>query len=179
MPAPNADAATAARTPAAPADENRFARLTPACLSKSEKSSVISLALNVLTSRRRPARAFAAPEDIQRFLRVKLGGRRDEVFGIVLLNTRHRLIRVVELFRGAVDGPSVRPGAVVREALNNNAAAAILYRNHPCGVAEPSEADRHIAERLGRALQLIDVRLLDHIVVTDGSFVSLAERGCI
>ena len=179
MPESNAVAVPAAPTPAAPAHENRFARLTPACLSRREKSSVIALALKVLTSRHRPRRAFAAPEDIQRFLRVKLGGRRDEVFGIVLLDTRHRLVRVVELFRGAVNAPSVRPRTVVREALNNNAAAAILYRNHPCGVAEPSEADRHIAERLGRALQLIDVRLLDHIVVTDGSFVSLAERGFI
>lgn len=133
----------------------------------------------MLRSRCRPNRAFAAPEDIQRFLRVKLGGRRDEVFGIVLLDTRHRLVRVVELFQGAVDRPSVRPGAVVQETLDNNAAAAILYRNHPSGVAEPSEADRHIADRIGRALELIDVRLLDHIVVTDGSFVSLAERGFI
>ena len=159
--------------------ENRFAALSPACLSKSEKSSVITLALNVLTSRCRPRRAFAAPEDIQRFLRVKLGGRRDEVFGIVLLDTRHRLIRVVELLQGTVDRAAVRPRAVVRETLENNAAAAILYRNHPSGVAEPSEADRHITQRIGRALELIDVRLLDHIVVTDGSFVSLAERGFI
>ncbi len=179
MPASNADAETEVRTPAATADENRFARLTPACLSKSEKSSVIALALNVLRSRCRPNRAFAAPEDIQRFLRVKLAGRRDEVFGIVLLDNRHRLIRVVELFQGAVDRPSVRPQAVVRETLNHNAAAAILYRNHPSGIAEPSEADRHITDRVGRALELIDVRLLDHIVVTDGSFVSLAERGFV
>ena len=179
MPASNADAAPVARTPDSPADENRFARLTPTCLSKSEKSSIIALALNVLRSRCRPNRAFAAPEDIQRFLRVKLGGRRDEVFGIVLLDTRHRLVRVVELLQGAFDGEAVRPRAVVRKTLDNNAAAAILYRNQASGVAEPSQADRHIAGKLGRALELIDVRLLDHIVVNDGSFVSLAERGLI
>ena len=179
MPASNADATQLAPTPAAPAEENRFARLTPACLSKREKSSVITLALNVLRSRCRSGRAFAAPEDIQRFLRAKLAGRRDEVFGIVLLDTRHRLVRVVELLQGALDGEAVRPRAVVRETLDNNAAAAILYRNQASGVAEPSEADRHIADRIGRALELIDVRLLDHIVVNDGSFVSLAERGLI
>ena len=179
MPASNADATPLVPTPAAPADKNRFARLTPACLSKSEKSSVISLALNVLRSRCRPNRAFAAPEDIQRFLRAKLAGRGNEVFGIVLLDTRHRLVRVVELLQGAFDGEAVHPRAVVRKTMDNNAAAAILYRNQASGVAEPSQADRHIAEKLGRALELIDVRLLDHIVVNDGSFVSLAERGFI
>ncbi len=167
----------ASNTP--PTAENRFAALSPACLSKSEKSSVVALALNVLSSRYRPGRAFTAPEDIQRFLRLKLSGRRNEVFGIVLLDTRHRLIRVVELFRGAVDWAAVSPRVVVQKALDNNAAAVVLFRNRPSGIAEPSGADRDIARKLGRALELIDVRLLDHIVVTDGSFVSLAERGCI
>ncbi len=133
----------------------------------------------MLSSRYRPGRAFTAPEDIQRFLRLKLSGRRNEVFGIVLLDTRHRLIRVVELFRGTVDWAAVSPRVVVRNALDNNAAAVVLFRNRPSGIAEPSGADRDIARKLGRALELIDVRLLDHIVVTDGSFVSLAERGCI
>lgn len=178
MPASNAAAAPAAPIPAVPSDENRFVRLTPACLSKSEKSSVVALALNVLTSRCRPRRAFAAPEDIERFLQLKLGGRRDEVFGIIFLDTRHRLIRVVELIQGAVDGAAVHTRVVVRKALDNNAAALVLFRNHP-GIAEPSEADRNIIQRLSRALELIDVRLLDHIVVTDGSYVSLAERGLI
>lgn len=86
MPASNADAAPAARTPAAPADRNRFARLTPACLSGSEKSSIVTLALGVLRSRCRPRRAFATPEDIERFLQVKLSGRRNEVFGILFLD---------------------------------------------------------------------------------------------
>ena len=73
-----------------PARENRFAELSPACLSKSEKSSVVALALKVLAARYRPGRAFSAPEDIQRFLRLKLSGRRNEVFGIIFLDTRHR-----------------------------------------------------------------------------------------
>lgn len=179
MPASNAAAAPAVRTPAVPSDENRFARLTPACLSKSEKSSVVALALNVLASRCRPGRAFAAPEDIERFLQMKLGGRRNAVFGIILLDTRHRLIRVVELIQGRVDGSAVHPRVVVRKALDNNAAAIVLFHQHASGIAEPSEADRKITERLGPALELIDVRLLDHIVVTDGSFVSLAERGFV
>ncbi len=179
MPASNAAAAPALRTPAAPADENRFARLTPASLSRSEKSSVIALALNVLTSRCRSGRVFAAPEDIERFLQVKLSGRPNEVFGILFLDTRNRLIRVVELLHGTVGRASIQPRVVVQKALENNAAAVVLFRNHPSGIAEPSEADRHITDRVGRALELLDVRLLDHIVLTDGSFVSLAERGFV
>ena len=162
-----------------PAEENRFAALSPASLSKSEKSSVVALALKVLSGRYRPGRTFSAPEDIQRFLRLKLSGRRNEVFGIIFLDTRHRLIRIVELFQGTVDGAAVYPRVVVQKALDNNAAAVVLFHNHPSGVAEPSEADRTITQKLSRALALVDVRLLDHLVVTDGAFVSLADRGWI
>ena len=179
MPASYAVAAPAARTPAAPANENRFAELTPACLSRSEKSSVISLALKVLSGRFRRGRSLNAPEEVQRFLRLKLSGRRNEVFGVIYLDTRHRLIRMAELFQGTIDGASIYPRVVIQKALDNNAAALILYHNHPSGVAEPSEADRGITLKLGRALALVDIRLLDHLVVTDGSFVSLAERGWI
>ena len=87
---------------AAPAKKNRFASLTPACLSKSEKSSLIELALSVLSLRYRPGRSFTSPEDIQGFLRLKLTGRRNEALGIVYLDTRHRLIEMEELFRGTV-----------------------------------------------------------------------------
>ena len=164
---------------AAPAGENRFQSLAPACLSRAEKSSVVKLALAVLSSRYRPGRAFTAPSDIEGFLRLKLTGRRNEVFGIIYLDTRHRLIKIEELFNGTVDGAAVYPRVVVQQALEKNAAAVVLFHNHPSGVAEPSEADRTITQKLSRALALIDVRLLDHLVVTDGSFVSLAERGWI
>ena len=163
----------------APSADNRFQSLTPASLSRTEKASVVKLALAVLTSRYRPGRAFTAPEDIEGFLRLKLTGRRNEVFGIIYLDTRHRLIKIEELFNGTVDGAAVYPRVVLQQALEKNAAAVILFHNHPSGVAEPSEADRGITQKLGRALALIDVRLLDHLVVTDGAFVSLAERGWI
>ena len=171
---PASEIANAARD-----DQNRFESLSPASLSRTEKSSVIKLALAVLTSRYRPGRAFTAPEDIEGFLRLKLTGRRNEVFGIIYLDTRHRLIKLEELFNGTVDGAAVYPRVVLQQALEKNAAAVILFHNHPSGVAEPSEADRGITQKLGRALALIDVRLLDHLVVTDGAFVSLAERGWI
>lgn len=163
----------------ATANENRFSALTHACLSKSEKSSVVKLALDVLSFRFRPGRPFTSPEDIQGFLRLKLSGRRAEVFGICYLDTRHRLIEIAELFHGTVDGATVYPRVVVQQALEKNAAAVVLFHNHPSGVAEPSEADRTITEKLGRALDLVDIRLLDHLVVTDGHYVSLAQRGWI
>ena len=171
---PASEIASAARD-----DQNRFESLSPASLSRTEKSSVVKLALAVLSSRYRPGRAFTAPEDIEGFLRLKLTGRRNEVFGIIYLDTRHRLIKLEELFNGTVDGAAVYPRVVLQQALEKNAAAVILFHNHPSGVAEPSEADRGITQKLGRALALIDVRLLDHLVVTDGAFVSLAERGWI
>ena len=173
---------TATRTAASSAaheNQDRFQALAPSSLSRTEKSSVVKLALAVLASRYRPGRAFTSPEDIEGFLRLKLTGRRNEVFGIVYLDTRHRLIKIEELFNGTVDGAAVYPRVVLQQALEKNAAAVILFHNHPSGVAEPSEADRGITQKLGRALALIDVRLLDHLVVTDGAFVSLAERGWI
>ena len=174
MPASNTAAATAA-----PARENRFASLTPSCLSSAEKSSLVSLALKVLSQRYRRGRVLNSPDEIEGFLRLKLSGRRNEVFGIIFLDCRHRLIRTVELFQGTVDGAAVYPRVVVQKALDHNAAAVVLYHNHPSGVAEPSEADRSITATLGRALALVEVRLLDHLVVTDGTYVSLAERGYI
>ena len=163
----------------APADDNRFQSLTPASLSRTEKSSVVTLALKVLSQRYRPGRSFTGPEDIEGFLRLKLTGRRNEVFGIIYLDTRHRLIEIAELFNGTVDGAAVYPRVVVQQALEKNAAAVVLFHNHPSGVAEPSEADRGITKKLDRALSLVDIRLLDHLVVTDGDVVSLAARGWI
>ena len=175
MPASKTAPATAART-----KKNRFASLTPACLSRSEKSSLIELALSVLALRYRPGRALSSPEDVHGFLRLKLTNRRNEVFGVIYLDTKHRFIDMEELFNGTVDGAAVYPRVVVQRALEKNAAALVIYHNHPgSGVADPSEADRGITLKLGRALALIDVRLLDHLVVTDSSFVSLAERGWI
>ena len=117
----------------APADDNRFQSLTPASLSRTEKSSVVTLALKVLSQRYRPGRSFTGPEDIEGFLRLKLTGRRNEVFGIIYLDTRHRLIEIAELFNGTVDGAAVYPRVVVQQALEKNAAAVVLFHNHPLG----------------------------------------------
>jgi DNA repair protein RadC len=102
-----------------------------------------------------------------------------ERFCCLFLDNRHRVLRFEELFRGTIDGTSVYPREVVKEALRVNAAAVILAHNHPSGVAEPSQADERITHRLKAALALVDIRLLDHLVVGDGRIVSLASRGLV
>jgi DNA repair protein RadC len=101
------------------------------------------------------------------------------VFCCLFLDTRHRLICFEELFRGTVDGASVHPREVVKQALARNAASVILAHNHPSGVAEPSHADEIITVRLRDALALVDIRVLDHLIVGDGACTSLAERGVV
>jgi len=121
--------------------------------------------------------ALQNPDDTRRYLRARLREYPYEVFACLFLDTRHRVIACEELFRGTVDGASVHPREVVRRALQHNAAALILAHNHPSGVAEPSQADRRITDRLRDALALVDIRVLDHIVVGDQESVSFAQRG--
>ncbi|MDX9768348.1 MAG: DNA repair protein RadC [Ectothiorhodospiraceae bacterium] len=122
--------------------------------------------------------ALTSPDDTRRYLAARLRDHPHEVFAILFLDNRHRVIAFEELFQGTIDGASVHPREVVRRVLAHNAAAVILAHNHPSGVAEPSAADARITQRLKDALALIDVRVLDHLIVGDES-VSLAERGLL
>ncbi|HET6473796.1 MAG TPA: DNA repair protein RadC [Pseudomonadales bacterium] len=122
---------------------------------------------------------FGASADVRRYLRARLGGRLREVFCAMFLDAQHRLIAFRELFLGTIDSAAVHPREVLREALSFNAAAVIFVHNHPSGVAEPSTSDMRITDRLRHALQLIDVRVLDHIVVSADATVSMAERGLL
>ena len=123
--------------------------------------------------------ALESPEATRRFLLVELRDLRHEVFACLFLDNRHRVLAFDILFRGTIDGASVHPREVVTEALRRNAAAVILTHNHPSGVAEPSDADRRITLRLRDTLALLDIRVLDHLIVGDGSCVSFAERGLL
>lgn len=118
-----------------------------------------------------------SPADTEAFLLARLRDLPHELFCCIYLDSRHRIIAFEELFRGTIDGTSVYPREVVKQALGCNAAAVILAHNHPSGVAEPSQADERITRRLKSALELVDIRLLDHLVVGDGSTTSLASRG--
>ncbi len=120
--------------------------------------------------------ALTSPKATREFLAARLRDYPFEVFAVLFLDNRHRVIAFEELFRGTIDGASVHPREVVRRVLYHNAAAVILAHNHPSGVAEPSRSDVSITRRLIDALALVDVRLLDHLIVAD-EIVSLAERG--
>jgi DNA repair protein RadC len=123
--------------------------------------------------------AVGSPQATREFLLAQLRDRPYEVFCCMHLDTRHRLIAFEELFRGTLDSASVHPREVVRQVMAHNSAALILAHNHPSGVAEPSRADELITQRLRESLALLDVRVLDHFVVGDGTCLSFAERGLI
>lgn len=123
--------------------------------------------------------ALTDPAATQHYLSARLRDYAFEVFACLFLDNRHRVIHFKELFRGTINGASVHPREVVRQTLEHNAAAVIFAHNHPSGVAEPSEADRQLTRRLQAALELIDVRVLDHIVIGDGECVAFSERGWI
>jgi DNA repair protein RadC len=120
-----------------------------------------------------------SPKATADFLCARLATREHETFTLIYLDARHRLIACDDLFRGTIDGASVHPREVVKEALRYNAAAVILAHNHPSGVAEPSTADELITRRLKDALALVDIRVLDHLIVAGATTLSFAERGLL
>ncbi len=122
---------------------------------------------------------LGSPRAARDYLVARLRDLEHEVFCCLYLDSRHRLTRCEELFRGTVDGASVHPREVVKQALARNATAVILAHNHPSGIAEPSQADEIITTRLRDALALVEIRLLDHLIVGDGQCTSLAEKGLI
>jgi DNA repair protein RadC len=120
-----------------------------------------------------------SPADTEAFLKSRMRHLGHELFCCLFLDNRHRVLRFDEMFRGTIDGTTVYPREVVKEALAVNAAAVILAHNHPSGVAEPSQADERITRRLKSALELVDIRLLDHLIIGDGRATSLASRGLV
>ncbi len=120
-----------------------------------------------------------APAAVRDCLRIHFAGREYESFVALWLDSQHRLITTVELFRGTLNQTSVYPREVVKAALRHNAAAVIFSHNHPSGVAEPSQSDRMLTDALKQALALVDVRVLDHFIVAGSQTMSFAERGLI
>ncbi|MCB1645451.1 MAG: DNA repair protein RadC [Pseudomonadales bacterium] len=123
--------------------------------------------------------AITDPDSTRRYLMTRLRGYSREVFACMYLDNQHRLIEYEELFFGTIDGASVHPREVVKRALGHNAAAVIFAHNHPSGIAEPSQADQRITERLKSSLLLVDIRVLDHMIVGDQEVMSFAERGLL
>jgi DNA repair protein RadC len=127
----------------------------------------------------RKGTSLTSPCASRSFLQLTLAESEHEVFLIIFLDNQHRVIKAEEMFRGTIDGASVYPREVVKAAIQNNAAAVVLAHNHPSGLSEPSDADKHITQRLKQALGLIDVRILDHFVVGAEGAYSFAEHGLI
>jgi DNA repair protein RadC len=147
--------------------------------SYAQLQAVMEIARRHLQEQMQRGNPLENPDATRQFLTSRLRHLPYEVFACLFLDNRHRVIDFEELFRGTIDGASVHPREVVRRALQHNAAAIILAHNHPSGIAEPSRADVQLTRRLVDALTLVDVRVLDHFVVGDGSGVSFAERGLI
>lgn len=122
---------------------------------------------------------ITAPKEMKRYLSMHFIGKQQEVFVVVFLDTRHRVLGIEEMFRGTIDSAEVHPREVVRAALRRNAAACVFAHNHPSGNPEPSTGDRSITARLKQALALVEIRVLDHLIVAERSIVSLAERGWV
>lgn len=120
---------------------------------------------------------LSSPEHVRHYLALKLSNLGNEVFAALFLDNRHRVIEYRELFFGTIDSAAVYPREVVKICLQLNGAAVIFAHNHPSGIAEPSDTDVSLTRKLTDALSLIDVRVLDHLVVGQGTMTSLAERG--
>ena len=143
----------------------------------SQLQAVLEMSRRHLAERLRRESALESPQAVRDYFKALLRHEPHEVFGCLFLDTRHRMLAFEALFRGSIDSASVYPRQVVKRALAHNAAAVIFCHNHPSGISEPSQADRTLTRRLIQALDLIEVRVLDHFIVGDGQPLSMVERG--
>ena len=143
------------------------------------EADILQMAQQLAMSRLSKGRALTEPKQVFSHLQTLLQYHEHEVFALLLLDSKHRVIAFREIFRGTLDAASVYPREVVKIALEHNAAAAILVHNHPSGDPEPSQADRALTTTLKNALNMVGTRILDHIVVGQEGCVSLAERGYV
>ena len=146
---------------------------------RAEIVAVLELARRALACQLQEKTIFSNPQAIRDYLQLQLGSREHEVFAVLFLDASHRLIVLEEMFRGTLTQTSVYPREVVVRALTLNAANVVLAHNHPSGTAQASRADEAITQTLKAALALIDVRVLDHFIVTRTAAVSMAEMGLI
>lgn len=143
-------------------------------------SSVLAQALEILESRAMVSGLLLGDADVAgRFFRLRLGNEIREHFEVAFLDARNRLIAIERLFSGSIDGAEIHPRIVVQRALALNAAAVLLAHNHPSGHCEPSAADRAITKRLKEVLAMVEVRVVDHLVVSAGQGTSMAQLGQI
>lgn len=141
------------------------------------EQDIIDQALTILQARlKQPGVVLTNPEDVASYLKLQLAELDYESFRVLFLDSQHRLIQSEEMFRGTIDAAAVYPREVVKAALHFNAAAVIFAHNHPSGVAEPSQADKLITERLKEALTLVGTNTLDHFIVGGEQPYSFAKN---
>jgi DNA repair protein RadC len=143
------------------------------------KDQILEAGMKILAARVRRGASLNSPRSVREFLIMKLGHLNHEIFAVIFLDRRHRVIEYTELFRGTIDGANVYPREVVKAAMEKGAASVVLVHNHPSGVQEQSTADELITKRLQSALALIDVRVLDHLIIAGCDVLSFAERGLL
>lgn len=124
-------------------------------------------------------KALTNPTDTRTYLMLELATLEHEVFYCLFLDNQHRVLKAEPCFQGSVDGANVYPREIVKRALQFNASALILAHNHPSGITEPSEADRTITKRLINALNLVEIRVLDHFIIGGADYFSFAEQGLL
>jgi DNA repair protein RadC len=156
-----------------------FVRETVEGYTSVSDNAVIAAALELLSRRLAKGPLLSSPRAVKDYLRLRFADLQHEVFCLLYIDKRHRLIACEDLFRGTIDGASVHPREVVKAALRHNAASVICAHNHPSNCPEPSQADELITSRIKSALEIVDIRLLDHIVASAGDTVSMAERGLL
>ncbi|MDE8743317.1 DNA repair protein RadC [Pectobacterium polaris] len=162
------------------ADQTAFHHARGVGISKyTQLKAIAELSRRLFFSRLAKEDAMLNPEATGQYLQLLLSRREREVFLVLFLDNQHHVIRHQEMFVGTINSVEVHPREIVREALKANAAALILAHNHPSGKAEPSQADRAITEQIVKACLLMEIRVLDHLVIGHGEYVSFAERGWI
>jgi len=161
-----------------PSESNNKKEVNTQILGMVDNDFIVKKALGIIKKKFRKGKYMTSPSDTKEFLKLYFSNLEHEVFTTIFLDQRHRLIKVSDMFRGTIDGASVYPREVVKEALKHNAAAVIFAHNHPSGASEPSYSDERITARLKDALNMVDIRVLDHFVVGE-EVVSFAERGIL
>lgn len=158
-------------------DLARIKGLGPA--KRAEIVAVLELARRALAEQLKARPLFDSPRAVREYLQLQLGAHAHEVFAVMFLDSQHRLIALEEMFRGTLSQTSVYPREVVQRALALHAASVVLAHNHPSGLAQPSRADEALTQTLKAALALVDVRVLDHFIVTRDQARSMAEMGLL
>ncbi|CBG90875.1 RadC family protein [Citrobacter rodentium] len=162
------------------ADYSQFVSVTGIGVAKyAQLKGIAELARRFYEAKIKEANPLLSPELTQNFLQSQFAGEEREIFMVIFLDTQHKVIKHSRLFSGTLSHVEVHPREIIREAIKINASALILAHNHPSGCAEPSKADKLITERVIKCCQFMDIRVLDHLVIGRGEYVSFAERGWI